>query len=263
MLTPAQLDARRGKLTASRVACLMEGNREKILRLYRELTGEEAEEDLSDVWAVQLGSATEALNLEWYERKTHAPLSFKGDVIVSFQDMRFACTLDGFDDTLNCPVECKHVGGREPLEVVIDRYQPQMQWQMYITETDQCVLSVIMGANEPIIEFIPRDDGYITEMVNRAKQFMHCVEMRREPVELDPVAPPIDASKVYDMTESNSWAEAAYVWLGNRASKDRCVDAEKILKSMVPADAKKCSGHAVQITRDRAGRLSLREATPT
>jgi hypothetical protein len=258
LLTSAQLDARRGKLTASRVACLMDGNREKILRLYRELTGEEAEEDLSDVWAVQLGSATEALNLEWYERKTHAPLSFKGDVIVSFQDMRFACTLDGFDDTLNCPVECKHVGGREPLEVVIDRYQPQMQWQMYITETDQCALSVIMGANEPIIEFIPRDDDYIIEMVNRAKQFMHCVEMRREPVELDAVAPPTDASKVYDMTGNNEWADYAGKWLKTEEAADWCEMAEKLLKKMVPADAKKVFGYGVQITRDRAGRLSLR-----
>jgi hypothetical protein len=44
-------------------------------------------------------------------------------------------------------------------------------------------------------------------------------------------------------------------------NKDAAVCAEnasKALKAMVPADAKKCSGHGVRITRNRAGHLSLR-----
>ena len=42
--------------------------------------------------------------------------------------------------------------------------------------------------------------------------------------------------------------------------RQRCVlTSAKILKSLVPSDAKKCFGYDVQITRDRAGRLSLRE----
>jgi hypothetical protein len=38
-----------------------------------------------------------------------------------------------------------------------------------------------------------------------------------------------------------------------------CADAAKVLKSLVPPDARKAFGYDVQITRDRAGRLSLRE----
>jgi hypothetical protein len=153
------------------------------------------------------------------------------------------------------------VGGREPLEVIIERYQPQFQWQMEVTGASECILSVIMGASEPVVEFIPRDADYAAEMVKRGKQFMDCVAKRIPPVALPEVPAPIDASKVYDMSGNNSWAAGANDWLVNKDAADKCKDAEKILKSLVPEDAKKCHGHDIQITRDRAGRLSLRKAT--
>ena len=59
--------------------------------------------------------------------------------------------------------------------MVIDRYQPQMQWQMEITGAKQCMITVIMGANPPIVETIERDDAYIAEMLKRGQQFMDCV----------------------------------------------------------------------------------------
>ena len=235
--------------------------RQAILRLYREMIGEEVPEDLSAVWPVQLGAATEQLNLDWYEARGN-PLSMRGTVVTHHRYDWAAATLDAWDETLGCPVECKHVGGREPLEVIIDRYQPQMQWQMEVTGAKQCALSVIMGANVPVIEYIARDSDYAAEMVNRGRQFMECVQKRIVPVAFDPVAPPVDASKTYDMTGSNEWADKAAVWLDTKPAAERCKDAEKILKAAVPADAKKCHGHSIQITRDRAGRLSLREIEP-
>ena len=257
-LTAEQVAARKGKLTASRVACLMRGDAPAILRLYDEMIGEAIPEDLSGVWPVRLGEATEKLNLDWYEQNG-SPLSRRGEVVVHPTLPWAAATLDAWDDTLGCPVETKHVGGREPLEVIIERYQPQMQWQMECTGAKQCALSVIMGANAPIVEYIERDADYAGEMVRRGAQFMACVAARRPPVALEPVAAPIDATKVFDMTGNNSWAAHAATWRDNKAAAELCKDAEKTLKAIVPAEAKKCHGHDIQITRDRAGRLSLRE----
>jgi hypothetical protein len=259
-LTRQQLDARAGKLTGSRISALMTGNAEKIMRLYREMIGEQSEEDLSDVWPVQLGSVTEALNLDWYERKGN-PLSRRGEVVVHPIFNWAAATLDGWDTMLLCPVECKHVGGREPLEVIIDRYQPQTQWQMECTEARQCALSVIMGANEPIVEYISFEPLYVTEMIQRGAQFMDFVRRREPPVALAPVLPPCDPTKIYDMTGNNAWADAAAEWISTKPSARKADAAEKILKAAVPPDAKKCTGHGVQITRDKANRLSLREQT--
>jgi hypothetical protein len=96
-------------------------------------------------------------------------------------------------------------------------------------------------------------------MLSRGQQFMGFVEARIPPVVLPPVPAPIVATREYDMSSSNTWVSAAVDWLANKVSAEICKDSEKVLKSLVPEDAKKCIGAKVQITRDRAGRLSLRE----
>lgn len=159
------------------------------------------------------------------------------------------------------PLEMKHVGGFEPLEVIVERYMPQVQWQMFVTGAQKAVLSVIMGAREPITETIPRNDEYIAEMVKRASYFMDCVRRRVPPVELPEVPAPIDPTivhKSYDLTSNNLWASLASDWLASKDAAETAKAAEKALKEIVPADAKKCTGAGVRVTRDRAGRLSLR-----
>jgi predicted phage-related endonuclease len=261
MLTAEQLEKRKNKLTASRVACLMRGDKYEIDRLYQEMIGEQQPEDLRHVWPVRLGEATEQLNLDWFEEKNRLEVTLRGEVQVHVEHTWAACTLDGWVTHTREPIEAKHVGGREPLEIVIERYQPQMQWIMFVTEAKNCILSVIMGASEPIVEIIERDDAYIEEMFKRGKQFMWHVENRVPPVELEPVPPPVDATKVYDMTSNNQWMSSAFEWLETVDEAAANKDAEKILKSLVPTDAKKCNGGGVMITRNRAGALSLRKQT--
>lgn len=260
MLSPAQIEAREGKLTASRVACLMTGDEAKILNLWREMVGDPAfaPEDLSGVWAVQLGAHTESLNLDWFERK-HGPVSRRGEVVVHKMTDWMAATLDGWSDKHGCPIECKHCGGREPLETIVDRYQPQMHWQMLCTGATECALSVIMGANEPVVELIPLDGDYADELACRAANFMQHVWSLTPPIALAPVASPIIPAKTYDMAGSNEWAAYASDWLANIAGKKIADKAEKDLKQLVPADAVLCHGYGVKISRARNGNLSLRE----
>ncbi len=258
MLTSAQLAARKGKLTASRIAVLMNGDAEDIHNLWLELTGQPfTEKDLSGVWAVQLGSTTEVLNLEWFARK-HGAISRIGDV-VQHSNGWAACTLDAWSEQYQAPVECKHVGGFEPLETIIDRYQPQMHWQMAITKSTKCALSVIMGAQEPVVEIIEYDPGYGLELMNRAVAFMAHVRARTNPVVLPAVAPPIIPTREVDMSGNNEWGNFAGAWLASKDAAKIAKDAESEIKKLVPADAKLAIGAGVKITRNRAGSLSLRE----
>lgn len=258
MLTPEQMAARAGKLTASRMACLMRADKAAILQLYNELIGDAEPEDLSRVWPVQLGAVTEKLNLDWFEGK-NGLVTRRGEVVVHPKYRWAAATLDGWCEPISCPIECKHVGGREPLEVIIDRYQPQCQWVMEVTGARECALSVIQGADEPVVEFIPRAEEYAAEMIKRGEQFMACVMLCTPPVELEPILPPADPTQIIDMHGNNLWASEAGIWLCNWEEARRAKLAEKALKDLVPPDAKKCFGYGVRITRDRAGRLSLRE----
>ena len=258
-LTAAQIAARAGKLTASRIACLMVGDPVAIDRLYREMIGEAVPEDLSDVWPVRLGECTEQLQLDWYERKQRQAVSRRGDVVEHPALPWAAATLDGWIVELRCPIEVKHVGGREPMEISIERYSPQVQWQMEVTGSAQCAFSVIFGASEPVVDFLERDADYAAEMVKRGHQFMAFVEKRIPPVALPPVPAPIIADKAYDMNGRNEWTASAVTWRDTwQAARDH-EDSGKVLKSLVPEDAKKAFGAGVQITRNRVGNLSLRE----
>lgn len=259
MLSPDQVRQREGLLTASRVACLMTGDETDILNLWKELIGDPsfAPEDLSGIWAVQLGSWTEPLNLDWFERK-HGPLSKRGEVI-KHENGWAACTLDGWSDLHGCPVECKHVGGREDLSVIVERYQAQMHWQMIVTGANRCALSVISGAGEPTVDFIDKDEPYATELWQRAHAFMLCVDALTPPCAVAPVAAPVKAEKTYDMQGNNAWGANAATWASTRQAKKDCDAAEKELKAAVPADAVRCFGYGIEIRRDRAGRLSLKE----
>lgn len=259
MLTPEQIKAREGLLTASRIGVLMGGDPVEVLDLWRELVGDPSyvPEDLTWVWPVQLGSHTEQLNLDWFSH-THGPVSRRGEVVKHANGWA-ACTLDGWADEYGCPIECKHTGGREKIDILVERYSAQMHWQMLLTNAEQCAFSVIMAANPPTVDFIPRDDLYARLLMERATQFMHCVHTLTPPVVLPAAPAPVKAERVYDMTGNNAWAAEAATWLTTRQARRDNEAADKALKQLVPADAACCSGYGISAMRDRAGRLSLRE----
>lgn len=259
MLSPAQIAQREGKLTGSRVAPLMDGNETALMNLWREMVGDPdfVPEDLSGVWPVQLGSCTEGLNLDWAER-TLGTLSRRGEVVTHANGWA-AATLDAWIDARRCPIECKHVGGRESLETIYARYCAQRHWQMIVTGATECAMSVIMGANEPVIEFLPFDADYGRELWLRAEAFMLCVKTLTPPVAIAPVAAPVKPEKTYDMVGNNQWATEALNWTTTRQARKDNEAAEKVLKGLVPPDAMRCFGYQIEIKRDRAGRLSLKE----
>lgn len=261
-LTPEQMKAREGKLTASIVAPLMTGETAKLYGLWQQCIGDPSYRfpDLSGVWPVQLGSHTEDLNLDWYERKTRHEVTRRGEVVMSVKYDWAAATLDGWDSVRNCPIECKHVGGREPLTRILERYMPQMHWQMIVTGADTVAASIIEGANEPVIEIVAFDPNYGAELLRRATAFWSCVQSLTPPVAQPAMAAATRATVSYNFHGNNEWGDSAATWLECFASAKHAAAAEKTLKALVPTDAQRAYGHGIEITRDRANRLSLRAA---
>lgn len=261
VLTEAQKLAREGKLTASRVACLMTGDRAKIMALWRELCGDPnyEEESLDDIWAVQLGIHTETLNLDWYEKIQERQLTMRGQIVAHPDYEWAAATLDGFDPILPGPVECKHVSGFEKFDTVLNRYQPQLHWQMECTQARFAAFSVIEGARKPRIEIIEYNKDYADEMMGRAIRFMEHVWNMTEPVVLDHMEiKTISALKDYNMTGNNEWADAACNWLDHKDAANKFKDADSKIRELVQHDARTATGHGIVVRRDRANRLSIR-----
>ncbi len=258
-LTPQQQAAREGKLTASRVGVLMGGSERDVLNLWHEMVGDPAyvPVDFDNYWPVQLGIVTENLSLDWYARRTGHPVTRRGEVVIASRAEWAAATLDGWDDFIDEPIECKHVGGRERREVVVGRYQPQFHWIMGVTDRKNICLSVIEGANEPALVSIPLDQTYADELWRRAEVFMKCVENLTPPVDIAPIAPPIIPAKTYDMAASNAWAEQASKWLKHRDAAKSFDKAVSELKALIPADAKIASGHGISASINKKGAVSF------
>lgn len=259
-LTDAQRKARDGKLTASRVGVLMTGDDAAVLNLWREMVGDPAwvEDDLSGVWPVQLGAHTESLNLDWYERTTGHALE-RGRSVTSPDLPWAAATLDGWDVADRMCVEAKHVNNWAKINDVIARYQPQLHWQMYVTQTDQAAMSVIIGASEPVVEIIQRDLDYMRELIARAADFWDCVTSLTPPVTLPPLAAPIIPVKEVDMHGSNEWGSLAVDWVSNKIAAKAFEASAKGIKAMVAPDVVRAFGHGIEAKRAKNGAITIKE----
>lgn len=260
-LTEEQMRLREGKLTASAIGALVSGDPGKVMNLWRQMVGDPAFEgrDWDRFWPARLGSITETLSLEWYGYTTGRPVKRCGEVVVHPQYDWAAATLDGFDDGLVGPVECKHVGGWEPRSAIIARYMAQVHWQMDVTGTKRAAMSIIEGAKEPAVEIVEWNADYSAELWRRAEAFMQSVWSLTPPIALPEVTVPVPAVREYDFTGRNEWAAHAGMWAENKAAAKAFDGAAKSLRSLIPADAARCFGHGVEATRDKANRITIKE----
>lgn len=254
---------RRKSIGSSDASRIMSG---KWADLWLEKTSRKDPDDLSNVLVVQLGLWTEGFNRLWFERITGNPVKDAGTMCVHPTLPFLTCTLDGrvrLTSGDEAVFEAKHVGGREPLDIVIARYQPQVQHQMHVTGTNLAVLSCLIGTDRYEYVEIPRDDFYLAELVEREIAFWRHVEADEPPPDLEPIAAPVPPEewKTVDFTGNNAWADSAAEWLEYKGHASRFKCAEKILKEMIGADVGIAYGHGVIVKRDRANRLGIKEHT--
>jgi hypothetical protein len=258
-LSPAQMQTRDGKITASFLPKLMAGDEAAIIREWQRIVGDPAyeAEDLSGSWPVQFGSYIEPFALDWHQSKT-GPLIRRGEVVTSKQRPFFCCTLDAFRPSDSTVIDCKAPGQWRKLDDVLSYYVPQLVGQRECVGAERAALLVVHGGSEPVEYPIEWDAAYEAEVWRRVDAFQACVESLTSPVAM-PTVEFVKPEKTYSFDGRNEWASEAAVWVENYKAGKLAAAAEKNLKSLVPADAAKCHGHGVIISRDRAGRLALRE----
>ena len=260
MSSLVRLDRRGGYIGGSDARIIMGDDEAALLRLWREKRGEVEPEDLSGNLIVQLGVVTEALNRHWYERNT-------GHVIKDIQrQVRhpvarwMGATLDGFIGATGAVFESKFMlPWYFSEEAAAQKYLPQLQHNMWVTNAKVSVLSVITGGGKWVEITIPADALYQHLLLTAEKKFWRCVESGEPPrlFGVEPPRPRIEAVRIVDMSSSNSWAEFAAVF---RTTRPAFLDHEKSkaeLKALMPEDAKEAVGHGVRAKRSKSGAISL------
>ena len=231
-----------------------------LLRLWREKRGEIQPEDLSGNLIVQLGTVTEHLNRQWYERQS-------GQVVTDVQRRIqhpvihwMAATLDGVVEGNGAVFEAKFMlPWSFSEEAAAEKYMPQLQHNMWVTNAKAAVLSVITGGGKWVEITIPADALYQHLLLTAEKKFWRCVENGELPrlFGVEPPRPRIEAVRIVDMTSSNSWAEFAGVFRRTREAYVEHENAKTELKSLVPEDAKEAIGHGIRAKRSKSGAVSF------
>src|SRR5947208_11904451 len=236
----ANQHSRRSFIGGSDARTIMGDDEGALLRLWREKRGEVEPEDLSNNLIVQLGSVTEHLNRQWYERNT-------GQVVTEVQRQVFhpvkrwmAATLDGIVEGSGAVFEAKFMlPWSFSDEAAAEKHMPQLQHNMWVTASRTAVLSIITGGGQWVEIKIPADPLYQHLLLTAEKKFWHCVESGETPhlFGIEPPRPRLAAVRIVDMTASNSWAEFAAAFRRSRSAFQEHEGVKADLKKLVPEDA--------------------------
>ena len=251
---------RRHFIGGSDARIIMGADEPALLRLWRQKRGDAEPEDLSGNLIVQLGRVTENLNRHWYERNTL-------QVIIDVQKrvrhplVRYlAATLDGRVEGTGAVFEAKFMlPWAFSEEAAAEKYMPQLQHNMWVTNARASVLSIITGGGKWVEIALPADPLYQHLLLTAEKKFWRCVETGDPPrlFGIEPPRPRIEAVRIVDMSASNAWAEFASLF---QTTRQAFLDHEKSkseLKSLMPEDAKEAAGHGVRAKRSKSGAVSF------
>ena len=145
----ADLANRRSFIGGSDARIIMGDYEAALLRLWREKRGEVEPEDLSGNLIVQLGLATEDLNRHWYERNTGQVLTGVQRRVQHPAVRWMAATLDGMVEATGAVFEAKFMlPWSFSEESAAEKYMPQLQHNMWVTNAKLSVLSIITGGGK-------------------------------------------------------------------------------------------------------------------
>jgi predicted phage-related endonuclease len=232
----------------------------RLLRLWREKRGEVDPEDLSDVLIVQLGTATEDLNRRWYERSTGQAVQDVQKRIHHPVIKWMAATLDGRVEASGAVFEAKFMlPWTFSEEAAAEKHMAQLQHNMWVADARSAVLSIITGGGKWVELTIHADPLYQHLLLTAEKKFWRCVQDGGRPslFGVEPPRPRLEAVRVVDMSESNSWAEFAAVYRQTRPAYQEHEGAKADLKKLVPEDAKEARGHGLRAKRSKSGAISF------
>ena len=183
----AWLDFRKDKISASNIAviCGISPYQSQYMLWSQMLNLTEPEAENA---AMRRGKDLESTALDAYCKLTGKTMR---PAVVTHSEHPWAmCSLDGISDDDSSICEIKIMGSKNHAEamtgVVKPIYNYQANWQMYVTglyENDYFAWS----EDSNIIIKIPRNDDLISEMVKKAKEFLHCLRTITPPAytELD------------------------------------------------------------------------------
>jgi hypothetical protein len=251
---------RRDFIGGSDARVIMGREETALIRLWQEKRGEIEPEDLSGQLVVQLGVATEGLNRLWFERNTSRTLKDVQRRIRHPVIRWMGATLDGVVAETGAVFESKFMLPWSFSEQgAVEKHMAQLQHNMWVTNSKAAVLSVISGGGKWVEIAITADPLYQHLLLTAERKFWRCVESGELPrlFGIESPRPRLEGVRIVDISQSNSWAEFAGIYLRTRDAYLEHERAKTELKALLPEDAMEASGHGVRARRSKAGAVSF------
>jgi len=278
-----------GKLGGTAACILAHGNHfgNTPMTLWEELTKRKEPEDLRWKLPVQIGIATEQVNIDFLGHKTGYEV-FPGDKFPSiflveyknfdityhktpggkvplFTSKKFkwaVAQVDGFalkpkEKTVRL-VEAKHSSGFGTIEKSYETYYPQIQHYLGILGFTHGAISVIFDNHRHEFMWVRRDDKYIEKLWQKMDRFWKFVETDKPPVKTAGLAKKVVPVKTHDLRKSNAWRDAEVDYTENEVPASKFEAAKKSLKDLAPANAVRTYGNVLEVRRAKNGNASIR-----
>lgn len=265
---------RKGFIGGSDAVRIMRGD---LYQLWLEKTGREESADLSDVFAVQLGIATE----EWHVSQVAKEL---GSNVHEYQhtfqttynnrkSMNHHVPFKGtFDATIYSPedelwgIECKHTNERQTMAKQIEYYMPQLQFYLHLSdEINNLWFSCIFGnLRREMVQVKASSHWYLT-MMPKIHEFWEYVRTDTAPPrETEPVDVSIDEVAINQMTArnmvgDNEFASYAHDYIETKSAHKQHEICKKKLKQMVSPTEREIYNDNLAIRRAANGSLRFVE----
>jgi predicted phage-related endonuclease len=171
-----------------------------------------------------------------------------------------AATLDGMVEGSGAVFEAKFMlPWSFSEEAAAEKYMPQLQHNMWVTNAKAAVLSIITGGGKWVEITVTADPLYQHLLLTAERKFWHCVESGASPhlFGIEPPRPRIEAVRIVNMSTSNAWAEFSNVFRNTRQAFLQHEQSKAELKALMPEDAKEAIGHGIRAKRSKSGAISF------
>ena len=256
---------RTGFIGGSDMMTIMDGDWEYLWRIK---TGRTEPDDLSDVFPVQLGIATEEFNMSLVEQHTNKTFKRQYGFGVWWDGVPLKATLDGYHvvtDEENLArgaigAECKHTHERNTLDFQLRKYMPQIQFYIWVGNLEYMHFANIFGNREWKMCKVARNDEYIEAMKTPLKQFWKFVNDDQQPqLPHYPVMQQginhikIDDMISRDMNKDNQFMDRAHTFIDTKDAHKVHESAKADLKAMLADNERELISDILSVKRTKSG----------
>lgn len=227
--------------------------------------------DLSNKFKPMLGHVTERFNILWHARLHDFEVAFPDNAV--FKDKPFIrCHPDaiGKDAKGEFVIDAKHTGAQAPWwgpTEVASYYYWQGQHNMLACGIGRFAITPIWGNDIEDMLFIDADPEHQEEYLERATAFWWHIENKTPPenVKAGKAKPTInlDNMRVVNMTEGNAaetWRIMAETFCSTKEAHKEHEAVKKEIKDLIADDVKLATGHGIEVSRNKAGAITIKEA---